>query len=194
MRLIFCVEIPTQSGLDAENREEVGGDKRQLDLFWLLIACECTTADPDASHVLKHATPAPDLLEGRASRRSSRGAHLLEVAPDEHQVRGMRIRQRPKQDGIDDAEYCRVGADAKHHRYCNHNCKPRFFEQPAQAIAKIQEESIHGRAPADFAARFAGSKNAAKPALSSPFSLVRLHPGIDILVDPHIDVESEFLV
>jgi hypothetical protein len=64
--------------------------------------------------------------------------------PNLHDARGVREWQRAEQNGVDDGEDGRVGADGESENQDGGARKPRITQQVTEAMAKVSENVVHG--------------------------------------------------
>ena len=69
-------------------------------------------------------------------------ADSLRRFPDDHELLGVGIRERPKQDGVDDREDGGVGADAEGERYDGDGSEAGVFEEHAGAVTEVMQQGI----------------------------------------------------
>ena len=113
-------ELPAADRGDPEHGHQLGRDQRGVDAPRLIRRAEVDGAGPIAAHVLEGLVPLAELEELGRRDPELIEPEARELARDEDQPRGVRIRQRLEDHAVDDAEDGRVGADPQRQRQHRH--------------------------------------------------------------------------
>jgi hypothetical protein len=134
--LIFAgKKRPAERRADFEDVEEVGGDPRAAKLHGLGHTGERDRPSGLGGHVVEDSVvflPVQEVQGRDAVAFEHR--RLFEYANDPI---GVLVRQRLEQDGVDEREDRRVGADSQRKRQKRDACKPRVPDEASSAVAQI---------------------------------------------------------
>jgi hypothetical protein len=139
--LIVCHPhiYPTSSAVDRaraeKNGKELLRDPRSLDLERLSAGGERGGRRAEQRHTAEGNAVRPPLLVVELGDPGLVEAVCGVGVPEHHQPLRVSERQRPEQDGVDDAEDCGVGADAQRERQERDAGEGRLLEEGAESIA-----------------------------------------------------------
>ena len=146
------------------------------------------------THRRRVARTTPPLPEARASRGSRGRAGVPERLPDVHDGLGIRIRQRPQQHAVDDAEHRRVGADAQgedtHHR----GGEAGLAAQPAGGVAHVPPEVVQPAPAPDVARAFPNQRRIAQLPPRGPARLRLGDACVTQALTLQLEMEPQFLL
>ena len=145
-RVFVLCEDASEDRLRAENGPEVPGDPAARQFLGLAVARERHLSGVGRGDVREHRVEAAPRVPLRGRRIELLGTGQARVVvPDHDQTAGVRIGQRPDQDGIDGAEHRGVDADAERQRADGDRRERRIAADLAQAIADILSDLLHKR-------------------------------------------------
>ena len=118
---------------------------------------------------------------------------LLVGGPDQHEAPRVGKRQRPEQDGVDDAEDGRVRADPETQREHGDEGEGRRPPQHARAVPHVLRDVLQHGDPAALAVLLAHAADAAEPNQRVTARIGRRHPGTDVVVDVHLQMARQLV-
>ena len=131
-------EITAQSGTDAERVEEVRRHPHAVDPLGLAVRGQRGSPGSNDCHLFERvASVAP--VEKRRVADVAGGAVGTAIA-DHHEPLGERVGKRPKEDGVQDAENRRVGADAERQGDQRDRRERRRAPQQPRGISHVAAE------------------------------------------------------
>jgi hypothetical protein len=139
--ILLVVEPAAERGAHAEQRRQRAGRVGYLDADRPIATGERRRAlSPGRDRRARLAAPL-QILEASQRHAEVRQAQLAgDLAVHTHQLLGLRVRQRPQDDGVDDAEDRRGGADAEGERDDEDRGQPRRLAHHAERVADVQPE------------------------------------------------------
>src|ERR1700674_5331987 len=134
---VFGSKAGPEDGIDAEQGKEIRGDVLDDDLLGLAISSEIVALVEDESHARENGIPSLPIEKVRR-RDGVVGIGVLRTAlPDHHQVVRIVVRQRVKENGIDDGENRGIRANAKGEGEDGDRGEARTAMKRAECVAKI---------------------------------------------------------
>jgi hypothetical protein len=123
--IVVGQNCPSERGVDAERCEVPASDELAAHALGFPGASQVHVPPKEAVNGLKGASKSSEILEFRVRpaegvRRPARPSH---AALKDRQRLGMRVRNRPQHDRVEDAEDHRVGTDAERQRANRSRCK-----------------------------------------------------------------------
>ena len=139
-------ELAAELGRDAEHAEVAGGDALLLDEFEPAFAREVDAGDARPGRHIERVNLVADRLEARAVLRIVDVLHAVVAHDGSHEAEasGFGVGNRPEQDGIEDAIYSGVDADAKPQRGKDNGGERRSLAELAQGEAEVVPEGHAG--------------------------------------------------
>jgi hypothetical protein len=115
-------------------------------------------------------------------------------AREPDQALGLRIGERPQQDGGDQAEHHGVAADAQGERQDRHGGEAGLAQEHAAGVADVLPERLQGREAPDVAAGLLGGGPAPEAADRRLARRHGVHPSGRVLRLAHREVEAQLVV
>ena len=148
---------------------------------------------PGVRDDIRHGAPPPDVAHGRCvATPLDAGAQLLDGQDDE--LVRVRIRQRPQQRGVDDAEERRGDTRAERERQHGDRRERGLPSQLAQSILHVLRNGLEEAAAADVIATVLDHRKVAEPQVCGATRRCRVEPVPGELVRSHLQVELQFLL
>jgi len=192
--VVFGKEVAAESGRDAENGEEVGGDGATAKLFRVALAGESDGGSEGRSgHVGEDLIARAPLGEVAGSGSIAGEANGGSVFPDDDETVGVAIRKRAKENGVGDAEDGGVGGDADGEDRDGEESEGRTFTEHAGAEANVLKQVFEEVGAAGVARGFGEFGDATEIAESGAAGFGGGHAGGDVFSDLAIEVETEFV-
>src|SRR5262249_10925233 len=85
----------------------------------------------------------PEVLDIWNREREVHHVPRAQLGPDEHEARRIGVRQRAEQHGVDDAEDCRAGTDAKRDRDDRDGREAWVLAQSTHTVGDVFEQRVH---------------------------------------------------
>src|SRR6266404_3420847 len=137
--LFFACERAPQQRAYAEDGEVIGRDARRGHPLGLVYPREIGVVGRQRREV-ECAAPCAPVDE---IRRCHAGASVADDAHRQHQLLGVRERQRPQQDTANHAEDGRVGTDAEGECEDGDDREAAVSDQLARGVAEVLEQGVH---------------------------------------------------
>jgi hypothetical protein len=190
---VLSDEPAPDRGRDAERVEKAARHDERLEPFRLTAAGEVVRAHVEGLELLERPVLLPVPVEvGRRSR--IRPAAYAVHGLDGHQPVGLPIRQRTKEQGVDDAEHDRVGADADRQCEQDYRRESRASPHQPQRKANVLRDRLEDREPAPIAVGVLHQLNASQLDEGLSPGLFGAHPDAAVVVDVHPEVSVELFV
>ena len=194
--VVFRRESPSEDRLAAQQGQDLVRDLQALDRLRLSRAAD--------RHRRLVPVPIPHAVErlvviGVGEVDGGRG-----VEPADPQVGRLvhhfdqafllRVRQRPQQHAVHDAEHGGGGADAEGEREDGHDRERGSAPQGARRVAEVAKEVLDGAETVLVARALAGARHAPELDQRLPARLLGRHAGLQVLLRLPVDVEPDLLV
>ena len=193
IRTVFgCGESPPERGRDAEHREVVPAHPHRAQPLRVASRDERRIPGSNRRHLRERAAAVAQIVKrGVADVAGDPSASRSPIITSRS---GIRVRQRPEEDGVDDAEDGGVGADAERQRHERREREPGSPRERAHRVAQVLEQRFGERQTALIAVRFSDLREAPDPHSRLAPGVVRVHAGETELLFRHGQVELELVV
>jgi hypothetical protein len=151
-------------------------------------------ASSGASTENSASSSASRLLELQVLRHRDGELLTLRGRGQVHQLRGVRVGERPQQHAVDDRKDSGVRADPERERENRHRGEDRRAPERPQPVTHVAHEILEARHQLDVAARFAQSQPIAELAPRHRLGRFAGHPLRDEVVDAGFDLERDLLI
>ncbi len=164
---LFGRKATSERGLDAEEREQVGGDAGAGDLFHPIRSGQRPGDGVEGGHVLEALTLTPPLFDIPESRSALAQVLCRVLGPQHRQLFRRPIWKRAQQHRIEDAEHGGVGPNRqRQHHYRSHRESGTSAESPygeAQVLHRRLERCVRSSFPVRFPHALEGLRIGAVP-------------------------------
>ncbi len=188
-RLLLREYMPSRR-CDTERREQVGRHDRRRDALRRFVGADVDGARVEGADVVERVVALSKLDELRAVDRKLIEPQLREPAADQNELARARIRQRPKQHAVDDAEDRGVGADAERQREHGDDREAGRARQSANRVARVLRELVQPLAAPHVARDFANGRDIAEVAARVATRVARRLAARDAVLHIHLEMRS----